>query len=126
MKKRSVPKSLRTWFIIHFFVDIIFGIPLLFFPEWTLGLFGIIVTETIMARLVGAALIGIGGASFFSYNKDKAVYDALLSLKILWSVCAIVGLIIAISTGAPRIVWLIVLIFAIFSGVWIYYKFSSK
>lgn len=29
---KKVPKSLKNWFIVHFIIDYIFGIPLLIFP----------------------------------------------------------------------------------------------
>lgn len=43
----------------------IFAFPLLFAPAWTLGLFGIPVAASLPVRLVGAALIGIGGVFLF-------------------------------------------------------------
>ncbi len=112
-------KSLRVWFLIHFVVDIIFAIPLLLFPEWNLGLFGLKTVETVTPRLVGAALIGIGGASYFTKKKD---FSIMLTLKILWSLSAILGLLLALYQGAPSLVWVITGIFAGFSGIWIYYK----
>ena len=117
----EIPKSLRRWFLIHFIVDVIFAIPLIFFPTSFLGFFDI-QAEVITARLVGAALVGIGGASFFSRNKGKESYDILLTLKILWSGAAIITLAWAITEGAPLIIWSILVVFVIFSGVWWYYK----
>jgi hypothetical protein len=126
MKKKNllIPKSLQTWFAIHFVVDMIFGIPLLFFPSLLLGLFGFSIStpELVMARLVGAALIGIGGASLFNYNKSKESYDIMLTLKILWSSAAIIGLLISTYLGAPWQIWIITITFAVFSGIWWYYK----
>ena len=111
--------SLRTWFLIHFIVDLLFGLPLLFFPETTLSLFGLKTIETVTPRLVGAALLGIGGASYFTKKKD---FSIMLTLKVIWSLSAILGLLLALYQGAPNLVWVITLIFAVFSGVWIYYK----
>tara|TARA_Y100000310_G_C20154837_1_gene566414 strand:- start:197 stop:577 length:381 start_codon:yes stop_codon:yes gene_type:complete len=123
---RKVPPSLQKWFIAHFIVDMIFGIPLLFFPFWTLNLFGITITTSVTARLVGAALIGIGGASFFAKEKSIESFDILLTLKILWSSAAIVGLLISIFIGEARILLTIVFVFALFWCVWIYYKRRLK
>ncbi|MEE8340621.1 MAG: hypothetical protein V3R52_00840 [Candidatus Neomarinimicrobiota bacterium] len=122
----SIPKSLQRWFIVHFVVDIIFAIPLIFFPLWILGLFGLPASESVMARLVGAALIGIGGASFFSYKRTKESYDILLTLKLLWSSSAVLALVLAVVSGAPNIIWLIILIFVIFFFLWLYYKNRLK
>lgn len=41
MKKlNKVPRSLRIWFIIHFWIDIFFAIPLLLIPEVLLSSIG--------------------------------------------------------------------------------------
>jgi len=117
----NVPASLRGWFMIHFGVDMLFALPLLFFPVWTLGLFGIIESQTITARLVAAALIGIGGVSLWSYKKSKEHFESLLMLKIIWSFAAIIALLLSLLQGASAVVWLLVVIFAVFNGIWMYY-----
>ena len=123
---KSIPKSLRIWFLIHFIVDLLFAIPLIFFPITFLSLLGFTIIDPITARLVGAALIGIGGASFFAYKKTKKTYDILLTLKIIWSISAIFTLAWAIIEGSPKIVWLILITFMLFSGVWIYSKLKLR
>jgi hypothetical protein len=125
MFEKKVPKSLRVWFLIHFVVDIIFAIPLMFFPAWLLNLLTLPVDETVTARLVGAALIGIGGASFFAHKKGWETYDILLTLKILWSVSAIVALLISFFVTMNPVIWLLIIIFGVFSGIWMYYKFRD-
>ena len=117
----QVPHSLKTWFIIHFIIDYIFGVPLLFAPRFALTLFGFQAAELLTARLVGAALIGIGGISFFAREKNKDVYRPLLLLKILWSLSAIFGIVITLFEGAPPAAFIVLLIFAFFSGLWLYF-----
>ncbi len=119
---KHIPKSLRIWFIIHFIVDIIFALPLMIAPEWFLGLLGFITVDPVASRLVGAALIGIGGASLLVRNKGLESFNSLLTLKILWSVSAIIGIIWSLIEGAPLVMRLVLPVFAIFSAVWIYYK----
>ena len=119
---KDVPISLRTWFIIHFVVDMVFAIPLLMFPRWTLALFGIPVLETLTVRLVAAALIGIGGVSFLVRNEKKEVFDALLSLKILWSVAALVAIALYLVEGGVKRAWLFFVIFLIFFIIWTSHK----
>ncbi len=120
MKKKEVPKSLRIWFKIHFLADMIFAIPLFIAPVWFLNILGFTIVEPVTARLVAAALLGIGGTSYFT--KEKYSFDILLTLKLIWSSTAVIGLIWSIIDGAPLITWLIVIIFAAFFGVWLYYK----
>ena len=119
---KKIPGSLKKWFIAHFIIDMIFGIPLLLFPGKILGLFGFSGVETFTARLVGAALIGIGGVSFFARHEKPASYKSLLLLKILWSGAAIVAIILSIIEGAPWGAWLILIIFVIFAFIWNYYR----
>lgn len=123
---KSVPSSLRIWFKIHFLVDILFAFPLLFFPVWFLNLFGFIIIETLTPRLVGAALIGIGGTSLLLNKKGPETYNTLLSLKILWSISAIIGIILTLLESAQKSLYLFLLIFIIFSSIWIYYKIRIK
>ena len=118
----KISQGLRTWFMIHFIVDVIFAIPLIFFPAWLLGLFGYSETQFITSRLLGAGLLGIGGASYLTYKKSKESYHTLLNLKIIWSISAILVLLYSLFLGAPRSIWFIIIAFIIFSVAWIYYK----
>lgn len=120
--KKSVPKSLKTWFIIHFILDILFAIPLLLFPVWFLQIMGFVTVEPMTARLVGAALIGIGGNSFLMRNKSKGVYLAMLNLKLLWSAFAVIGIFMTMMQGGPTVGWLILIVFVAFFFLWSYYK----
>src|SRR3989344_9178070 len=122
MKNTMAPaSSLKMWFIIHFIVDYIFGIPLLLAPQWTLTLFGFQAAELLTPRLVGAALLGIGGISLIARNESKEVYRSLLLLKILWSVSVIIAIILTLIEGAPTSSWIILMIFIFFSGLWCHY-----
>ena len=118
---KKVPNSLRIWFIIHFIADIIFGIPLLLAPYWFLNLLGY-QAEPLTARLVGAALIGIGGTSFLIKDKNLEQFNALLTLKIVWSLSAILGIILTLTEQTSKFTWIILIIFVMFSSTWIYYK----
>ncbi len=118
-----VPASLRVWFLAHFIADMLFGIPLLLLPAFTLSLFGLSVTDLLFARLVGAALLGIGGASLTMRRAGKEAYRAMLDLKIIWSLSAIFAISLSLVGGAPKAVWGFLLIFIVFSVSWIYYRF---
>src|SRR3989338_10556741 len=118
---KQVLSSLRTWFLIHFIVDYLFAIPLFIAPSWFLSLFGFTVIDPVTARLVAAALFAVGGISLLNRNESANTYKALLKLKIIWSVSAIAGLLVSLWQGAPVLLWLIVIVFALFCGIWIYY-----
>ena len=122
-----VPQSLRFWFVIHFVIDFIFAIPLLIAPVWLLTLFGFESADPFTARLVGAALLGIGGESLLGWNGPIEAFRAMLNLKIIWSLAAIAGIILTlIITGGPLMAYVILLLFAAFSGLWMYYRFLLR
>ncbi len=118
-----VSKSLRTWFVIHFITDYLFAIPLLIAPNWFLGLFGWPSFDPFSARLVGAALIGIGGASWTERNASTETFRSMLNLKLLWASAAIIGMSVTmLGGGYPLIGWGIVAIFVTFFFIWLYYR----
>jgi hypothetical protein len=117
-----MPKFLKSWFILHFVVDYIFGIPLLVAPVWFLTMFEFTSTDPLTGRLVGAALLGIGGESLLMRNAGLNTYKEMLNLKIIWSLSAILGIGISIVQGAPPITYIILGIFSLFSTTWIFYR----
>lgn len=119
--KQEIPNSLRVWFLIHFATDMVFAFPLLFLPVFFMTLLGFPITNLLFVRLVGAALVGIGGASLVMHKAGFETFKAMLHLKILWSISAIAGFIITLLEGGPKIIWLFLGIFVLFSAVWIYY-----
>ena len=118
-----VSKNLSTWFIIHFIADFLFAIA----PVWILTLFGWETVDAFTARLVGAALVGIGGASLIERNASTETFRAMLNLKLLWASTAIVGMVATLLTGNyPLSGWGFVLIFVAFFFIWLYYRNQLK
>lgn len=122
----KIPASLKTWFVVHFVADMLFGIPLLFAPLWTMELFGFQGVEDITARLVGAALIAIGGTSLMAKNGSLDSYRSLLSLKLIWSSTAILGLVLSLLHTKNSMIWLFIAIFAVFFLIWHHYYQKLK
>ena len=118
---KDVPDTLRTWFVIHFIVDMMVGIPLLLVPELVMPLLGWNTIDPIASRVVGAALMGIGFESYLGRKANAEVFRAMLNLKIIWSGSAILGIGLGIWQGGARAGWLFLGIFIIFWIVWIYY-----
>lgn len=120
---QHIPRSLRTWFKIHFIVDLLVAIPLLFFPEWTLIFLSLPGENILAARLVGAALIGIGGNSLLMNKAGYDAYMVMLKLKIVWSSAALVALILEITRNPAPTVLIIFMIFLLFSLLWNSYHY---
>ncbi len=95
----QVPQALRNWFVVHFIADIIFAIPLFFFPESFLGFMGWKTIDPITTPAVAAALFGIGIESLLSRNATADSFKTMLSLKVIWSLSAVIGLSIALIKG---------------------------
>ena len=112
--------------MIHFAVDMLFGIPLLFLPHWFLGLSGWNNIDPVTSRLVGAALLGIGGESLLVRNASRDTFQAMLNLKIIWAAGAVLGIALGIKDGAPPIALGILGIFAVFLVIWIYYRIQLE
>ena len=121
-KVTVIPSGLKTWFVIHFVADMLFAIPLLLLPELILPWFGWESFDPVMPRLVGAALLGIGGESLLSRNAPLAAFKALLRLKIIWASGAILALGLGILKGGPPATWGFLVIFVGFLGVWVYFR----
>jgi len=121
-----IPKSLKTWFVIHFLLDIIFGLPLLLIPTAAANFLGFEIIQTLPLRLVGAALIGIGSTSIIKRDANIDSYKSLLTLKIIWSFSAIIGILLSILESPLLIFWGMLTIFVIFNVVWVYYYLRIK
>jgi len=122
---KELPKALRNWFLVHFIIDIIFAIPLMFIPVLFLGSLGWQVVDPIAARLVAAALFGIGLESLLCYRAPVETYKGMLNLKIIWSTGAIAGLIISMLQevqGRLFVLSLLLVVFIFFNGLWIFWR----
>ena len=121
-----VPDRLRFWFVVHFAIDYLFAIPLLLAPEFTLELIGWTTVDPLTSRLVGAALLGIGGESLLGRYGSADVYRAMLNLKIIWSLGAIFGIGASMAGGGPPMGWVVLGIFVAFCALWSYYRIQLR
>lgn len=115
------PVALQRWFFIHFILDVLFALPLLITPRFFLLLLGWESVDPVAARLVAAALFGIGIESLLARRVPLTSFPALLDLKLIWSSAALVGLFVSIIEGVhgvPWALWAFVAIFAAFNILW--------
>ena len=92
MTNQIVPVALKRWFIIHFAVDVLFALPLFFFPVVFLTFLGWHSIDPFATRIVAAALFGIGIESFIGRNATAQTFKNMLNLKIIWSGTTILGI----------------------------------
>lgn len=117
----KVPKSLRTWFIIHFVVDYLVAVPLFVAPVAVLGWFGWQTVDPLASRLVAAALFGIGGVSYIHRDAKLESFRSMLLLKMLWSGAAVLGAALSYQQGQGALAFGVGIIFLLFFAVWSYY-----
>ncbi|MDQ6692206.1 MAG: hypothetical protein M3Z13_05505 [Candidatus Dormibacteraeota bacterium] len=118
----EVDPALRRWFIVHFVIDWLTGLPLLAFPAPVLGFLGWHPIDPTATRLFAAALLGIGGQSFIGRNAGVGEYRAMLNLKLIWSGAACVGLAVSLLEGAPWLAAVALAVFLAFFALWAYYR----
>ncbi|MDC7224091.1 MAG: hypothetical protein PQJ60_10145 [Spirochaetales bacterium] len=123
--KKEVSRGLEISFVIHFIADTLFALPLMIAPEPFLTLLGWQMVDPIAARLVGAALLGIGIESLLGRKGSPDSFKAMLNLKIIWSFSAIIGFITDLLLRVhdnPPAVYLFLGIFTAFNILWIYWR----
>ena len=117
------------WFIVHFWADLMFAIPLFTAPETVLALFGWQFVDPYSARLTAAALFGIGFESLRCRNASVDVFLGMLNLKVVWSGAAVLGIAWSLFEGVhgrPWATWAILFIFAAFHLLWRYWRLRLR
>jgi hypothetical protein len=122
----DVPLSLRRWFVAHFVIDLVVGLPLLLAPRLLLSALGWTWVDPAASRLVGAALLAIGTQSFLSRNEGADALRVLLNLNVIWSYAGIFALVAAAGQGAPPAAWGLLSAFVALAGVWTHYRIRFK
>jgi len=120
-----VPRALKNWFIVHFIADITFAVPLFILPEQFLTFMGWSAVDPITARMVAAALFGIGTESLLSRNSTIDSFKTMLDLKIIWSLFAVFGLLLGLINGLFNNIYIglfLLITFILFNILWTYWK----
>jgi hypothetical protein len=122
----EVPRSLRSWFVVHGALGVAAALPLLVAPGLILRRLGWTAVDPVTARLVGAALLAIGAASTSARDAGIDVTRALLRLNLVWSLAAACALFAGIGAGAPPAAWAFLSIFIAFAGVWLHHAIRFR
>ncbi|NNF98125.1 MAG: hypothetical protein HKM93_02005 [Desulfobacteraceae bacterium] len=116
-----MPKALKSIFLVHAVVSVVFGVWLYLAP----GSFATLVNWTPfdaqMTRLFGALLLALAFSSWLAYQ--AATYESvriIVQMEIALTALATVGgLYSALITISPLSIWAAIAIFAAFAIAWI-------
>jgi hypothetical protein len=114
-------KSLRTVFLIHAVVGVIFGVPMLIAPGRILIWLGWSPIDPVVSRLLGAALLALAWSSFRGWGaEDRARVALLLETEAVFTVLGCIGLLRHLLFFAyPVPPWIVLVIMALFAAAWI-------
>ena len=79
---KPISTGLRTTFLVHFIVGLIFGLLLLLIPGTFLGMFGWNVAQPATYRLVGAAILALS-VFYILFNEGFANWQSLWLCAVL-------------------------------------------
>ena len=116
-------KALKTTFLVHAGVALIFGLLLLLIPGRLMTWAGWAPIDPIMGRLLGAAMLALAWSSFRGWRAQARSEVALLiELEAVYTVLACVGLLRHLLFGHwPLFPWLVLALYAVFAVAWIFF-----
>ncbi|UCD97936.1 MAG: hypothetical protein JSV42_13360 [Chloroflexota bacterium] len=115
--------GLKTTFLIHAPVSLLFGIVFYFFPGTWANLVNWTPFDENITRLLGAAVLAIGMMSWFAYRAEswQEVRVPVL-FEIVFTVSgSLIGLYAYFFSGAPLFIWVPIAVMVIFGVLWIYF-----
>jgi hypothetical protein len=119
--------SLATFFVIRAIVALLFGIPLALAPAALVSMYGLTTDAVgvLMARQVGATLIGIGVLCLSSrtITDSRALRGITLGLFVGDTAGFITSLVSQLSPGASLLHWVNVLIWLVLALGFAYFRF---
>ena len=122
--------KLRTLLILNTIVALLFALAFLLGPAPVLKFFGLTQgkTETLLAQVIGAALVGYGFITWFArdYADAQAIQGTVLSLFIYSGIGFVVTLLGVLSqVTRSGTAWLVVIIYLLFAAGYAYFQFMG-
>jgi hypothetical protein len=98
--EKQMSTGLRTTFLIHVIVAGIFGLALLFVPEWWLSLQGVSVPVVEPYRLIGAAALAFATSSWLAYRAGVVEkVKIIVQMEIVWTILATIVFLWGLLSG---------------------------
>ena len=122
----KLSQGLKTTFLIHFIVALLFGLGYLLIPTTVGNWYGLDVQEPAIYRLLGGALLGFAASSWLSYQAtDWESVRIVVVMEIVWTVLGTLVMLYALLyAGFPVLGWINAIILAAFAVAfgWFYYR----
>jgi len=122
----KLSQGLKTTFLIHFIVALLFGLGFLLIPNVVGNLFGLNVQEPEIYRLLGGAMLGFAVSSWLSYKATNwESVRIVVVMEIFWATLGTLVLLYALLfAGFPVLGWLNAVILAAFAIAfgWFYFQ----
>ena len=121
-------QGLKTTFLIHAIVALVFGIALYVIPGISLGLVGWKDFDGNISRALAAALLALAVSSWFGYRaarweEVRIVVQMEIAFTVLGAVAGLYGFFVK---SAPAFIWVSIVIWAAFAAAWIYFYRRAK
>jgi hypothetical protein len=116
-------RGLRNTFLAHFVVSLIFGLSLYFMPKTYESITNWDPIDPAFAHTMGAALLGLAVSSYLGFRASTWDQVRIIVMQeIVFTILgALAGLYLVFTVGAPAMIWMNILIFAVFAGLWVYF-----
>jgi hypothetical protein len=120
---QKISSGLKTLFLVHFILALLFGLLYLFIPDFFFGMFGVTIPDLNPYRLIGAAVFSLGISSWLCYQAGEwEQVKILVQLEMLWPILGALVIIYGILfAGLPAVFWINAIILAGFGLAFIYY-----
>ncbi len=119
---KHIPTTLKAMFIANSIIDILIGLPLLIMPIKFLSLLEIISMDQTTPRMAGAAFLGLGIVTLIEHHKSPEYYDTFLTLRIVWTICMIFGVIMAIVLSGEAFLYIFLCVLVVLLFAWVFFK----
>jgi hypothetical protein len=121
-------QGLKTTFLIHAIVALVFGIVMYLIPGTFARLIGWQPFDGNMTRGFAAALLALAVSSWFGYraarwDEVRIVVQMEIAFTVLGAVAGLYGFFVK---GAPAIIWVAIVIWVAFAAAWLYFYSRAR
>jgi len=113
----SLSQGLKTTFLVHFIVALLFGLGFLLIPVAIGNIYGLAVQEPDIYRLLGAAMVGFAASSWFAYQATSwESVRIVVVMELVWTTLGTLVMLYALLlAGFPALGWINAIILAAFA-----------